>query len=389
MPDERVLTVNAGSSSLKLALFEAGPQPKRVASVSIERLGRAGEPAGHARAFEDGLARLAPHGGLEGVVAVGHRVVHGGPRLSESTVVTAEVLGELRRASPLDPEHMPAAIALIEAAAARAPGLLEVACFDTAFHRSMPRAATLLALPRRYEAAGVRRYGFHGLSYEFLLAELERVAGVAAARGRVVMAHLGGGASLAAVREGRSVDTTMGFTPNSGVPMGTRSGDLDPGAILYLLRSEGMTVDALDEMLSRRSGLLGVSETSADMRDLLEREASDSRAADAVALFCGQVRKAVGAMAAAIGGVDTLVFSGGIGQHSPVVRARICAGLGHLGVELDPGSNADGAAIVSRTPRPCTVRVIQTDEESVIARDTLRLRGGRGGQQGTGTGNGQ
>jgi acetate kinase len=380
--DERVLTVNAGSSSLKLALFEAGPVPRRVFSVSVERLGSngssdaPGKTGAYARAFDDGIERLAPHGGLRGVVAVGHRIVHGGPRFEESTIITADVLGELRRIAILDPEHMPAAIALLEAATTRAPGLPQVACFDTAFHRSMPRPAQLLALPRRYEALGVRRYGFHGLSYEFLLSELERVAGRSVALGRVVFAHLGSGASLAAVHEGRSVDTTMGFTPNSGVPMGTRCGDLEPGVLLHLLRQREMTLEALDDMCSKGSGLLGVSETSADMRDLLSREAADPRAADAVALFCRQVRKAIGAMAATIGGVETLVFAGGIGERSPVVRERICAGLEHLGVELDADRNAAGSPVISRTSCRCQVRVIPTDEESVIARDALRLHAG-------------
>ncbi len=385
MADEQVLTVNAGSSSLKLALFEAGPAPRRVSSVSVERLGSSGKKgaaesgASFARAFEEGVERLLPRRGLAGVVAVGHRIVHGGPRFEQSTVVTAELLGELRGMAPLDPEHMPAAIALLDATAARDPDLLQVACFDTAFHRSMPRAAKLLPVPRRYEDVGVRRYGFHGLSLEFLLCELERVAGAGAARGRVVLAHLGSGASLTAVREGRSVDTTMGFTPNSGVPMGTRTGDLEPGVLLYLMRRDGMTADALDEMCSKRSGMLGASETSSDMRDLLAREAVDPRAADAVALFCWHVRKAVGAMAATIGGVDTLVFAGGIGEHSPVARERICAGLEHLGIELDSERNMAGAPVISPPSRPCCVRVIPTDEESVIARDTLRLHAARVG----------
>jgi acetate kinase len=368
MSSDLVLTLNAGSSSLKVALFEPGPPPKRVFRTTIERV--APDCHAHAAAFEQVLGQLAPHGGLDRVSAIGHRVVHGGPELDHPVLLTPPVLAALRRVSVLDPAHMPAAIAVIEAASA-CTDLPQVACFDTSFHRTIPRAARIVPIPRRYEAAGVRRYGFHGLSYEFLLSELGRVAGPAAAQGRVVMAHLGSGASLAAVRGGLCVDTTMGFTPNSGIPMGTRSGDLEPGVVLYLLRQGGMDVAALDDMLSRRSGLLGVSETSADMRDLLSREASDPRAADAVALFCGQARKAIGAMAAAIGGVDTLVFAGGIGENSPAVRARACDGLAHLGVDVDPDRNAAGEPVISTGSRPCTVRVIRTDEEAVIARTTM------------------
>jgi acetate kinase len=237
----------------------------------------------------------------------------------------------------------------------------------------MPRVARLLPVPRRFEARGMRRYGFHGLSYQYLSEELARVAGAGAAAGRVVMAHLGSGTSLAAMHEGRCLETTMSFTPNSGVPMGTRSGDLDPGVVLRLLRSEGLGVEGVDDLLSRRSGLLGVSETSSDMRDLLAREATDERAAEAVELYCYQCRKAVGALAAVLGGLDTLVFAGGIGENAPAVRARIAKGLGHLGVRLDPARNDAGAAVVSVDTSPCVVRVVHTDEEAIIARETLRL----------------
>jgi acetate kinase len=283
------------------------------------------------------------------------------------------VLAELRSLCAIDPDHMPGAIAIIEAFGARAPGTPQVACFDTAFHAAMPRVARLLPLPRRYASAGVRRYGFHGLSYEFLLGELERIAGERAARGRVVLAHLGSGASLAAVRDGKCLDTTMAFTPNSGVPMGTRTGDLDPGVLVHLLRTESLAADALDDLLSRRSGLLGVSETSPDMRDLLAREADDERSADAVALFCYGVRKAIGALAAVLGGLDTLVFAGGIGENAPPVRARIASGLDHLGVRLDDARNEVNAPVVSADGARCIARVMHTDEEIVIARDTQRI----------------
>jgi acetate kinase len=258
----------------------------------------------------------------------------------------------------------------------RAPALPQVACFDTAFHRTMPRVARLIAVPWRYQEAGVERYGFHGLSCTFLIEELGRVAGQAAARGRVILAHLGAGASLTAVLDGRSVDTTMGYTPTSGILMGTRSGDLDPGVLLHLLRSEGMSVAALGELLDRRSGLLGVSGSSPDMRDLLAREHEDPRAEDAIALFCHQARKAIGALATTLGGLDTLVFSGGIGERAAPVRARIAGSLQHLGIHLDDARNEAGAAVLSTDASPCTVRILPTDEESILVRETLQVLAG-------------
>jgi acetate kinase len=221
----------------------------------------------------------------------------------------------------------------------------------------------------------VRRYGFHGLSYAFLMHELARTAGPEAAHGRVVLAHLGSGASMAAVREGKCLDTTMAFTPTAGLVMGTRSGDLDPGLLVYLLRSERLSADQLDELVNRRSGLLGVSEISPDMRDLLAREAADARAADAVALFCYQAKKWLGAIAAALGGVDTLVFAGGIGENAPEVRARICGGLGFLGIQLDAARNTANAAVISADASPATVRVIRTDEELMIVQEVQQLLG--------------
>jgi len=374
MAARAILTLNAGSSSLKLGLFEPGTPPLRVASHTIGRVGQ--DAAAQAQALDDALKQLETHGGLQGVLAVGHRIVHGGPRYTSPEIVTPGAIAELKRLQALDPDHLPAEIAIVESLLARAPALPQVACFDTAFHCTMPRVARLLPIPRRYEADGLQRYGFHGLSYTYLVQELTRVAGDAAARGRVVMAHLGSGASLAAVREGRSVDTTMSFTPNSGVPMSTRSGDLDPGVLLYLMRAGGLDDAALDDLLSRRSGLLGVSETSADVRDLLERRASDPRAADAIALFCHSVRKAIGALAATLGGVETLVFAGGIGENAAPIRAEIMQGLEHLGIRVDEVRNGSSDAVISADGSACTVRVIRTDEESIIASQTLATIGG-------------
>jgi acetate kinase len=309
------------------------------------------------------------------LTAVGHRVVHGGPKYSEPQRITAEMVEELRRLSPFDPEHLPEEILLTEAVHHRFPDLPQVACFDTAFHHDLPRVARLLPIPRRYEAQGVRRYGFHGLSYAFLMGELARLTGPEAARGRIILAHLGNGASLTAVRDGKSVDTSMSFTPTAGVPMSTRSGDLDPGLFWYLARTEGLDAKRFNEMVNFQSGLLGVSETSSDMRDLLDREAQDVRAAEAVALFCYQVKKWIGAFAAALGGLDTLVFAGGVGENAPTVRARICSGLGFLGIELDEKRNAADGAVISAVASPASVRVIRTDEELMIARTVCRVLG--------------
>jgi acetate kinase len=374
MADQRILTLNAGSSSLKLGLFDATSPPQRVLSHVVTRVGP--DAAEAARALHTALAKLDERGGLDALCAVGHRIVHGGPRYASPQIITADVLDELRRLKVLDPDHLPTEISLIEAMRALAPSLVQVACFDTAFHRTMPRVARLLPIPRRYEAQGVQRYGFHGLSYTYLVEELARVAGEQVARGRVVMAHLGSGASLAAVADGHCVDTTMSFTPNSGIPMGTRSGDLDPGVLLYLLRSESLDARGLDDLLSRRSGLVGVSETSADLRDLLATQRGDPRAAEAVAFFCHHVRKAIGALATVLGGLDTLVFTGGIGENAPSVRSQVTSGLRHLGAVLDEARNEASCGVISADASECTVRVIRTDEESIIARETLRTIGG-------------
>jgi acetate kinase len=309
------------------------------------------------------------------LTSVGHRVVHGGPKYSKPQRITPEMVEELRRLSPFDPEHLPEEILLTEAFHRRFPDLPQVACFDTAFHHDLPRVARLLPIPRRYEAQGVRRYGFHGLSYAFLMGELARLAGSETAQGRVILGHLGNGASLAAVHYGKAVDTSMGFTPAGGVPMSTRSGDLDPGLLCYLARTEGLDAKRFNEMVNFHSGLLGVSETSSDMHDLLDRETQDVRAAEAVALFCYQVKKWIGAFAAALGGLDTLVFSGGIGENAPAIRTRICKGLGFLGIELEETRNAANESVISAAAGRVGVRVIATDEERMIAETVCHVLG--------------
>ena len=387
-----ILTINGGSSSIKFALYQIGEPLVRTLHGKIDRIGLpdtslefndpirnqqgissfvASDPKSAANSLIDWLE--GQHG-FASVRAVGHRVVHG-MKHTEPVISTQELLDELHRIVPYDPEHLPREIELIEAFRQRHPELPQVVCFDTAYHHTMPRVAKLLPIPRRYDAQGVQRYGFHGLSYAYLMQELERLAGTQAANERVILAHLGNGASLAAVRNGHSMDTTMGLTPAAGLMMSTRSGDIDPGLISFLARSERMTAGQFDRMINRESGLLGISETSSDMRDLLAKEAEDVRAAEAVALFCYQTKKGIGAYAAALGGLDTLVFAGGIGENAAPVRSRICAGLGFLGIELDELRNADHAQVISTDTSRVAVRVIRTDEELIIARSVCHVLG--------------
>jgi len=385
-----ILTINGGSSSIRFAVYEAGDTPRRRLDGKVDRVGLSGtnltfkdsagkshdsrtiDPEHNGSAVVFLLDWLETQQVFASVKAVGHRVVHGMTH-SEPERVTPELLDELHRITPYDPEHLPLEIELIEAFRRRHPTLPQVACFDTAFHRTMPRVATLLPIPRRYEAAGVRRYGFHGLSYEFLMEELARLGDPAATKGRVILAHLGNGASLAAVRDGKSVDTSMGFTPTGGLVMSSRSGDLDPGLVSYLARTEQMSAAQFQEMVNHASGLLGVSEISSDLRDLLARKSDDVRAAEAVALFCYQAKKWIGAFAAALGGLDTLVFAGGIGENAPLVRERICDELGFLGIELNEARNTRSASLISTDASRVKVRVIPTDEELMIARSVIRL----------------
>jgi acetate kinase len=389
--DQHILTLNGGSSSIKFALFEPGKPPARVFAGAIDRIGlseplwREKDAAGkvslsrsvvapdYSAAIQLLMEWLEERGGRDALEAVGHRVVHGGLNYSAPQRITPEMLAQLRLLGPFDPEHLPEEILLTEAFHHRFPDVPQIACFDTAFHHDLPRVARLLPIPRRYEAQGVRRYGFHGLSYAYLMERLAAVAGAEAANGRVILAHLGNGASLAAVCNGKSIDTSMCLTPAAGFPMSTRSGDLDPGLGPYLARTEKMSPSQFNEMTNFQSGLLGISETSADMNDLLKSEAQDARAAEAVAIFCYQLKKWIGAFAAALGGLDTLIFAGGIGEHSAAIRARICDGLGFLGVELDQQRNAMHAPWISSGAGRVKVRVIPTDEEVMIAKSVMRV----------------
>jgi acetate kinase len=385
----RILTINTGSSSLKAALYEMGEVETRLLSVQGERLGlaasrfrvedargtllldEASDLAGHAAAVRKLIDWLRSRDLDRGVRAIGHRIVYGGTDHAKPEAITPPLLDSLRTLAAIDPDHMPQAIGAIEALRALYPSLPQVACFDTAFHRQMPPVAQRYPLPRELWDAGIIRFGFHGLSYESIVEEL-RSLDPAAADGRLLIAHLGSGASMAAVRGGRSVDTTMGFTPAGGLMMGTRCGDLDPGVLIYLLQHRKMSPSALSDLVNRQAGLLGTSGISSDVKELLERKATDPRAAEALELFCYQARKFLGALAAVLGGLDTLVFTGGVGEHAAPIRTGICQGLEFLGIRLNPERNAAGAPIISRDDSPVTVRVMKTDEDLMIARHTSR-----------------
>ncbi len=388
---QTILVLNSGSSSLRFALFRLAGSLDRALAGKFERIGlpdarlavmdlaanrkeeRSLKAPDHAACIPRLFELLEKNLGGAALSAIGHRVVHGGPIYRDPQRVDDLMFKELRRISSFDPEHLPSEIALMEALAAKYPTVPQIACFDTAFHRNLPRVARLLPIPRRYEAKGVQRYGFHGLSYAYLMQELERAAGATVAQGRIILAHLGNGASMAAVRCGKCIDTTMSFTPAAGLVMSTRSGDLDPGLVAFLARTEGQTVEQFHQMINSQSGLLGVSETSSDVRDLLQREKGDVRAAEALALFCYQAKKWMGALAAALGGLDTVVFAGGIGENSPVLRSRICEGLGFLGIELDAARNEAGAPVITTDRSRTVVRIIRTDEEIYMAKSVVQL----------------
>ncbi len=378
-----ILALNSGSSSLKFAVYEFdGARERLLLRGEAENIGA---PSGHlwlrtadGSSIVDQLRPISDHqtavqialdelkkGKYPSPAAIGHRVVNGG-RLSAPQKITPQILTNLRNLVPLAPLHLPAEIKIMEAVASQAPQIPQVACFDTAFHRRLPELAQRFPLPRKLFDEGLRRYGFHGLSYEYVLQEL----GSAAKGQRLVIAHLGNGCSLAAVRDGSPVDTSMGLTPTGGVMMGTRTGDLDPGILIYLLREKGYDAARLERLVDAESGLLGVSELASDMKTLLAKRDSDARAAEAVAMFCRSIRKEIGAFAAVLGGLDILVFTGGIGERAPAVRDEICRDLGHLGVRLDPVRNNAEEDIISAAQSACLVRVVATNEELMIARHT-------------------
>ncbi len=386
VPRPHLLILNSGSSSLRFAVYALDAGEELRLSGKLTRIGL---PGGR---FEAIVAPHAPrlsqpdlpdHPAALAVLldwllrqpglclsAVGHRLVHGGPTYRTPRRVTPELLADLRPLIPFAPNHLPAEISLIEAVTSRYPDLPQVVCFDTAFHRPMPARARRLPLPRHLADEGLMRYGFHGLSYEYVLNQLTQDAGPEAAHGRVLLAHLGNGASMAAVRDGESLDTTMGFTPTGGLMMGSRTGDLDPGVLLYLLANGHADATSLTRLLNDESGLFGVSGISPDMAELLEAAPRSVPAAEAIELFCYLARKQLGGLAAVLNGLDTLVFTGGIGENAPAIRAAICADLDYLGLALDPARNAANAAVISPEGHRPVVRVIATNEELMIARHT-------------------
>ncbi len=382
-----ILCLNSGSSSVKCALYQLGePDDVLLAQGAVERIGLPGgrlwlrgsehdvltdvatDFPTHLAAINAAFAALAQHG-LPPPAAVGHRLVHGGPEHAAPARVDAPLLETLRHCVALAPLHMPSALQAIDAVTARFPGLPQVACFDTAFHRRLPEVAQRFPLPRHLWHAGLRRYGFHGLSYEYILQAL----GAAAAGQRLIIAHLGNGASLAAVRDGQPLDTTMGFTPTGGCMMGTRSGDLDPGVLLYLMHTEGYDARQIEHLVNHQAGLHGVSEISSDMKTLLDLRSTEPHAAQAIAMFCYHLRKHIGALSAVLGGLDLLVFTGGIGERAAPVRSEICQGLAYLGIHLDAAQNAGHADTITAPQSPCVVRVIPTNEDLIIARHTHQL----------------
>jgi len=381
-----ILCINVGSSSCKFALYSvSGGVESIVAEGAADRISTSGGKIkirdAHGRSLAEAHRELArPQVAVDALFdeferlklprleAVGHRIVYGGAHHVAPEVVTSALLADLKKLIPFAPLHMPGGIEGIEAVAARHPKLPQVACFDTAFHRGIPERAERFPLPRELWDAGVRRYGFHGISYEYIMQALG-----ADAPPRLIIAHLGNGASMAAVENGRPRDTTMGFTPAGGFMMGTRPGDLDPGVILYLLEQKGYDAAQLGELVNLKSGLLGVSALSADVKTLLDARATNADAALAIEMFCYQIRKAIGALTAALGGMDMLVFTGGIGEHAAAVRAEVCEGLEHLGITIDARRNDSGQDTISAADSRCRVRVVPTDENLMVARHTARL----------------
>ena len=365
--NKNILTINGGSSSIKYAVYTMSAEPEKVFSGIIERLGLDKSKPDFRDAVADLISLLDEKKLLDHIAAIGHRIVHG-MQYTEPQIVHDSLLAELQKISRYDPNHLPGEIELIRAFREKLSDIPEVLCFDTSFHTTLPRVAQILPIPRSYDQQGIHRYGFHGLSYSYIVEELKRRGEPTATTGRVIIAHLGNGASMAAIMNGESVDTSMGFTPVGGLVMGTRSGDLDPGITALIMDQEKMDSNAFNDFVNHRCGLLGVSETSPDMQDLLKTEDDDIRAAEAVSLFCYQAKKWIGAFTAVLKGLDVLVFTGGIGEHAAVIRNRICEGLEYLGIEIDPEKNEQGSEIISSGDKWVKVYVIPTNEEFMIAK---------------------
>jgi acetate kinase len=379
-----ILTINGGSSSIKFALYNA-ENLSLILNGEVENIGSQNTSlhyhniitkqknsldinvTKHNSAINFFSEWLEKQDGFDSVKTIGHRIVHG---MNHNTPekITAALITELKKISVYDPEHLPEEIKLIELFQKKYPAITQVACFDTSFHTAMPTVAKLLPIPRRYYNMGIKRYGFHGLSYSYLMEELNKLTNNKSANEKIIMAHLGNGASIAAIKNGKSIDTSMSFTPAAGLPMSTRTGDLDPGVASYLIGNEKLTSKKFNHLINHESGLLGISETNSDMRELLKLQTADTRAADAVEVFCYQTKKYIGAYAAALGGLDTIVFSGGIGENAPDIRERICSNLQFLGTELDKKRNDNNEEIISSDKSKVIVRVIKTNEELMIAK---------------------
>jgi acetate kinase len=379
--EQTILSLNGGSSSLKFAVYRlSGTAEERMFSGAVEAIGQpsgkawlrggdkmlqeeTGKFPDHTAAMKKMFAGLREQG-VEKLAAAGHRIVHGGPKFTAPQLIDAQLKQALKELIPFAPLHLPSQIAMIEAVEAHFPDLPQVACFDTAFHSRMPEVAQRFALPQRFWEQGIRRYGFHGLSYEYVIGKLGGKLGR-----RAIIAHLGNGASMVALKDGLPMDTSMGMTPTGGFMMGTRSGDLDPGVLIHLLKT-GYSAEQLEELVDHEAGLLGVSGHTSDMKALLQKSQTDSAAHMAVKMFAYQVRKFIGAYAAVLNGLDTLVFTGGIGERAADVRGKICSGLGYLGVALETQANAQNAEVISLPNSQCAVRVVQTDEDLMIVRHT-------------------
>jgi acetate kinase len=384
-----ILVINAGSSSIKIRIYDAEATSIVLADMSVDKAGLPGAAFSvtgsglverkellNSESYDDAVLKIIDEirrSSISKISAIGHRVVHGGNLFVEPTLISEDTIVGLRKLFDIDPDHLPSVVKIIEALLEALPGVPQIACFDTAFYKDLPRVAQIVPIPRKFDEMGIRRYGFHGLSYTYLLEKLSMECGDQAANGRVIFAHLGSGASITATSQSKPLDTTMGLTPASGIPMSTRSGDVDPGVFLQLHKLAGLDYEQINALLSKESGLLGVSETSADMYELLENQANDIRASEAVELFCYEVKKAIGAFATVLGGVDTIVFSGGMGENAPRIRERILRGLEFLGVELHDERNYASEACISSDASRVGVHVFHTDESSVIVRQVKQI----------------
>jgi len=385
-----ILTINGGSSSIKFSFYEVAKKLKKICSGEISRIGLAdaefsvtGLTAGKSKKqtvkaadYETAIKFLVDQldilSGEHEIAAIGHRIVHG-MQHTQPALINNKLLEDLKAIIPYDPDHLPNEIKLVETLQQHYKNILQYACFDTAFHEQMPAVAKQLPIPRRFVEKGIRRYGFHGLSYAYLMQEIEKRNGKKAAKGRIIIAHLGNGASLAAVYKGKSIDTSMGFTPAGGIPMSSRAGDLDPGVAWMMMKEENLSPTQFNHLINHECGLLGIAETGADMGNLLKLQKTDARAAEAVEFFCYQVKKWIGSFAAALGGLDMLVFAGGIGEHSPEIRARICKGLAFLGIAINEKNHHGNQVLISNPKTKVAVMVMHTDEEEMIAKIVYEL----------------